>query len=212
MNLLVDVDDVPQLDLVVVDGGTIIFPCDHNDDAHLSKAKATRTTKTFAASYIFVTRGSIEIGTEDDPYECQLEITLHGAKADPQAPLFGSKGIFVREGTLDMHGKVDGKTWTTLSASTTTGSPKTLTLAPTVLDWEVEDEIIITTTDLTYRDPELLSPDLCVRSPDSATEKHVIETISSYVDASTDITITLVDDLTTLHYGDSAASEFMRPD
>ena len=38
MNLLVDINDPPILNLVIVDGGSLIFPCDYDNEA---------TTKTF---------------------------------------------------------------------------------------------------------------------------------------------------------------------
>ena len=53
--LLVDIDKSPKLNLVVVDGGSLIFPSDDaNPDHH----------REFDATYIMVNNGTLEIGTE----------------------------------------------------------------------------------------------------------------------------------------------------
>ena len=64
--MLVDVEDAGMLDLVIVDGGSIIFACNDSDPSHTSvMPAATRTTKTFGARYIFINEGTFEVGSED---------------------------------------------------------------------------------------------------------------------------------------------------
>lgn len=117
LNLVIDVDsvpdmtdaepdDLPYLTAVVVEG-SLIFEPDANETHN----------RTFAANYIIVREGSIEIGTEDRPYTSNLEIVLYGNKTDPQLPLFGNKVIGVWEGSLDIHGKPRSQTWSTMNAT-----------------------------------------------------------------------------------------------
>ena len=70
LNLLVDIDASPLLNMVLVDGGSIVFPSD-DDASH---------ERTFDAKIIMVNKGAFEAGTEDAPYASKLTITLHGAK------------------------------------------------------------------------------------------------------------------------------------
>lgn len=59
LNLMVDIDESPMLNLVMVEG-TIIFPSnDTNTDHH----------RKFHARYIFITNGTMEVGTEKYPYQ-----------------------------------------------------------------------------------------------------------------------------------------------
>ena len=112
LNLLVDVDVSPELNLVIVEGGSIIFPCDYTDPTHLRK---------FDANYIFLHEGYMEVGTEDDPYCSKIEITMHGTRDTPSMPLYGNKCIGVRYGTLEMHGKDPLTTWTNLRETALAG-------------------------------------------------------------------------------------------
>ena len=59
LHLLVDIDTSPLLNLVIVEGGSIIFPCDETNPNHI---------RTFDANYIFIHEGIMEVGTERDPY------------------------------------------------------------------------------------------------------------------------------------------------
>ena len=51
-------------------------------------------------SFIFV-----KIGTEEEPYEQQAVIEMHGTLRSEELPIYGAKVLAVREGTLDLHGK-----------------------------------------------------------------------------------------------------------
>ena len=58
-HLLVDEDPAGVLDLVIIDGGSMLFPCD----------PTAEQPAQFDANYIFVNNGGyFEVGTEDDPY------------------------------------------------------------------------------------------------------------------------------------------------
>ena len=133
--LLVDIQKSPKLRLVQVDGGSLIFPSKDDDPSYQA---------TFDARYIFVKDGLLEIGTEEKPYMSKLTITMHGEKYDPAMPLFGKKSIGVTFGTLDIHG-APKLSWTELDTTVEAGETS-LTLVEEV-DWEVGDEIMITSTD-----------------------------------------------------------------
>ena len=95
INLLVDIDESPILNLVVADGGSIIFPTDTNPSHQ----------RTFDAHYIFLNNhASMEVGTEEEPYTSKLTITMHGDKWSPPIPKFGNTCIGVHQSTLDIHG------------------------------------------------------------------------------------------------------------
>jgi hypothetical protein len=107
-NLLVDEKNPPKLNLVVVDGGSLIFPS-NADPAYEA---------TFDAHYIFLNnRAYMEVGTEAEPYQSKLTITMHGARYDPYIPKFGNKCIGVFNSTLDIHGVKRTPTWTSLAST-----------------------------------------------------------------------------------------------
>lgn len=47
-----------------------------------------------------------QIGTEAFPFQHQAVITLHGHLRSPELPVYGAKTLAVREGTLDLHGRL----------------------------------------------------------------------------------------------------------
>lgn len=103
LNLLVDIDHSPILNLVLVDGGSIVFPSD-NYPKH---------ERTFDAKIIMVNDGVFEAGTEKHPYSSKLTITLHGVKYDPTVPIHGNKVLGCRNCVLDLHG-IQRTAWTSL--------------------------------------------------------------------------------------------------
>jgi hypothetical protein len=135
LNLLVDIDASPILNAVIIDGGSLIFPSD-NDPNH---------QRTFDANLIYVQHGFIQAGTEEEPYTSKLTITMHGNKYDPYIPIYGNKCIGVRYATLDLHGVPRDVTWTNLEATVEAGATQ-ISLIESV-DWQVGEEIVITSTD-----------------------------------------------------------------
>ena len=105
LHLLVDVDETPKLNAIIVEG-SLIFPPNELNRTHL---------RTFDANYIFARDGYIEIGTEENPYTSKLLITMHGSKESPKIPIYGNKCLAVRGGTLEMHGLPRKPTWTEIN-------------------------------------------------------------------------------------------------
>ena len=143
-NLLVDVNP-PVLNLVVIDGGSLIFPSNDDDESYEA---------TFDAHYIFLNDGAVmEVGTREEPYRSKLTISMHGARYDPYIPKFGNKCIAVHHSFLDMHGIPRSVTWTSLETTAAVGDTSiTLQEAP---DWNVGEEIVIASTDLGIEDNEI---------------------------------------------------------
>jgi len=86
----------------------------------------------------------MQVGTEDEPYDTKLYITLTGTKSDPVIPIYGNKVIGVRNGTLDIHGSNREPYWTQLGESALFESTS-ITLKRKV-DWKVGEEIGIAPT------------------------------------------------------------------
>lgn len=86
----------------------------------------------------------IQIGTEEQPFQSQATIKLHGFYRSDQLPVYGSKVLAVREGTLDLHGIPTPVTWTLLDSAANAGAT-TITLQQAV-NWPVGSEIVIATT------------------------------------------------------------------
>jgi len=104
LNLLVDVDSTPELNLIMVEGSIIFAP-----DANPSHERF------FDARYIFLNKGYMEVGTEDFPYTSKITFTMHGNISSPYLPIYGNKCIACKKCTLDMHGVVRTPTWTVLN-------------------------------------------------------------------------------------------------
>jgi len=135
LNLLVDIDTSPMLNMVLVDGGSIIFPSE-SDPNH---------QRNFDAKVIFINNGVFEAGTEDEPYTSKLTITMHGKKYDPTVPIYGNKVLGARYSTVDMHGAARTSSWTRLDATVASGATS-ITLVDEV-DWKAGEMIMITSTD-----------------------------------------------------------------
>ncbi|XP_021354873.1 fibrocystin-L-like isoform X2 [Mizuhopecten yessoensis] len=128
--ILLDVT-TPTLKMLLIQGGKVIF--DEKDiELH--------------AEYILITdNGTLQVGTERDPFQHQASITLHGDVRSTELPLYGSKVLAVRSGNLQLHGKPLVRTWTELAQTADVGAT-VLTLQEAVNDWSVGDEIVIATT------------------------------------------------------------------
>ena len=111
LNLYMDIDSTPILNLIIVEGELIIGP--NTTDANHQR--------TFDAHYILVSYGRMQVGSEEFPYTSKLTITMHSSLTDPYLPLFGNKCIGLTHGILDMHGPVRTRTWTTLNFTAPAG-------------------------------------------------------------------------------------------
>lgn len=99
-NVLLDVSP-PKLKAIMVEG-QLIFK---NVDLLLE------------CEFIVSNGGNITIGTPANRITANIKIVLHGERAGSQLPMFGNKAFIMNKGTLDIHGALRTKTWTTLAST-----------------------------------------------------------------------------------------------
>ena len=150
--VLMDVSP-PQLYLLLVQG-TLIWD---------------RKDLSMDASYVMIQGGTMEVGTEDDPFTHRATITLHGDRfKNVEIPHVGAKVLAVMDrtlshdhggggtgpgtqapwnvrGTLDIHGIVRKRTWTFLAKSSLAGSNVLHTTED--VDFAAGERLIVTTAD-----------------------------------------------------------------
>lgn len=141
LNLLVDVDRTELMNAVIVEG-TLIFAPEANKEHH----------RYFDAHYIFVRNGTMEVGTEEYPYDSKITITMHSSLTDPYLPIYGNKVIGCRYCTLDMHGVKREPSWSVLDKTAELGEDK-ITMIRKV-DWKVGELIAVASTDFSGRHAE----------------------------------------------------------
>jgi hypothetical protein len=123
--------DTPILKGIIIQGGSLIF--DDNQDVHLN------------AEYIIICDGgSLQVGTQANPFTHKATITMYGTLRSIELPIFGAKVLALRNGTLDLHGKPVGVTWTYLSATANANSNQIQLKDP--IGWSNGDQIVIATT------------------------------------------------------------------
>lgn len=172
LHLLFDIDSSPVLSFINVEGSLIFAP--DSDPNH---------QRTFDCHYILVKGGYMEVGTEENRYSSKLTITMHSSKYDPNLPIFGNKVIGVNYGTLEMHGVERSHTWTDLQTTAEAGATS-ITLNDmngVALDWQVGEDIVIASTDISGRNAEQ-------------------RTIASITNADTNPVITFTEPLEHKHY------------
>lgn len=139
--LIVDIDVSPMLWAVIVEGSLVFIP--DKDENH---------RRTFDANYIFIKGGVFEVGTSDHRYTSKLTITMHGVRESLQIPVYGNKGIFVRNARFDMHGAMRNVTWTELDTTIEIGGQQ-ISLVEHV-DWQIGERIVIASTDFSLEHTE----------------------------------------------------------
>jgi plastocyanin len=136
--LSIDVD-TPILSVLLVEGGNVLFDDNQNVSLH-------------AEHILIVNNGSLQVGTEENPFQHHAEIVLYGHPLSTEIPLFGAKTLSVREGTLDLHGRPLAVTWTRLSSTAMPGD--TVINLQEAVDWEVGGRIVIASTSRSQRENE----------------------------------------------------------
>ncbi|XP_069771791.1 PKHD1 like 1, tandem duplicate 1 [Narcine bancroftii] len=120
----------PVLKMLLIQGGALVF-----DEVDIE----------LQAENILITEGGLlQVGTNSTPFRHKAIITLHGHLRSKELPLYGSKTLAVREGTLDLHGLPIPVTWTHLAETAEAGS-STITLQRAV-SWKPGDQIVIAST------------------------------------------------------------------
>ena len=131
--------DTAILSLLLIQGGTVMFLDEGNVSLH--------------TEYVLITdNGTLQAGTEEEPFTHKLEIVLYGHVLSTELPIYGAKTLAVRNGTLDLHGIKVNITWTRLDATASPGDT-TITLQESV-PWEVGGKIVVVSTSYSQRENE----------------------------------------------------------
>ena len=125
--VLLDVS-LPRFYLILIEG-SLIFD---------------RKDLSLSASYILLRGGTLQIGTEQEPFLQQVQITLYGHPKSMELPTFGSKVIACYECIMDIHGRPQ-VAWTQLAATAVPGATEIILQDP--VSWPVNSKIVIATTD-----------------------------------------------------------------
>ena len=108
--VIFDVDSTPVFNKLVIEG-TLIF---------VSEADPEHLRKLNTRSLVVKEGGSLQIGTESTPYTSRLVITLHSRYFDDPEDttnysiLCGGKVFCVYNGALEIHGRPNTPTWSSL--------------------------------------------------------------------------------------------------
>jgi hypothetical protein len=121
----------PVLKGLIIQGGSLIF--DDNQDVNLN------------TEYIIISdNGTLQVGTASNPFQHNAAITMYGSVRSIELPIFGSKVLALRNGTLDLHGKPVGITWTFLADTATVESTEIRLID--AVQWPINAKIVIATT------------------------------------------------------------------
>ena len=133
--VIVDVSTLPKMDILIIEGGLELL--DNQD-------------RVLEANTIIIDGGRLVAGYPDTPFRNKLRIILYGNvispvyRHGPFKAIVGSKAIGVF-GELILNSEMQNpKTWTLLG-ETANADSREITLSETV-DWEIGDEIVITST------------------------------------------------------------------
>ena len=97
------------------------------------------------SEYILITDGGeLQVGTEDNYFKHNAVIRIHGHARKIELPVYGSKVLAVRDGTLELHGKPIPVTWSRLNHTAKMGD--TEIVIEHEVNWEIGNEIVIATT------------------------------------------------------------------
>ncbi|XP_034748677.1 fibrocystin-L-like [Etheostoma cragini] len=140
--------NTPPLNKLTIFGVLEIPDYMNSSSSRPSQAAPEYRSVVVDAVYISIQGGRLIAGWADEPFRGQLHIKLRGNHRTPEWPLpngpnQGSKvlGVF---GTLELYGQPHNVYHTKLAATANAGST-TLTLSQSV-DWQVGDEVVISTT------------------------------------------------------------------
>lgn len=108
-----------------------------------------------AENILITDNGVLQVGTEDKPFPGIATITLHGHVRSKEIPVFGTKTLALREGTLDLHGLHVPITWTHLSSTADVDATELHLLK--AVTWKPGDQIILAPTGKSQREFEELT-------------------------------------------------------
>jgi hypothetical protein len=96
--------------------------------------------------------GSFTVGTEDEPFLQEAQITLHGSPVSKELPLYGAKVLACRRCTMDLHGKPTIPIWTSLNHTAAAGAKEICFTQP--VDWALGSQLVITSSGFDMNEAE----------------------------------------------------------
>ena len=127
----------PPLFSLVIDGGKLIFD---------------RMDLTLNTSYLLIVNGGhLEIGTESNPFQHQCVISLFASHIEPSLPFFGTSGIALSDGIVDVHGSPH-ISWTRFRETSAAGATQVQLERP--VKWQRGDTIVIGSSSARIEDAE----------------------------------------------------------
>lgn len=112
----------------------------------LGRLEFDRRDLNLTSAWIHIDGGGLTIGTLGAPYPYKAFITLTGGDTTENvAGHFGTRGLFVDHGTLELHGEVPAVLWTQLGDHAAAGAGSLQLKEP--VTWQLGDEIVIAPTD-----------------------------------------------------------------
>ncbi|XP_066939677.1 fibrocystin-L-like [Macrobrachium rosenbergii] len=145
-------DSTEVLKMLLIKGGHVIVD-----------PEATEEIILRAEYILIVDGGSLNIGSEEEPFTGKAVIELYGDARSVELPSYGAKVLAVRNGSLDLHGIHIPITWTHLATTAAKGSYDITLKQP--VTWKKGDTIIIATTEKRFSNNE--------------NEKHIIDEVSA---------------------------------
>nr|XP_039261251.1 fibrocystin-L-like [Styela clava] len=144
------------LKMLLIQGGTVIFEDGRTDETHLQ-----------AENILIVGGGKLQIGTEEEPYQSNALITMHGHLRSQELPIYGAKTLGVREGVLDMHGKRIDNTWVLLAQTVESGATQLQLQTPVA--WAVGSTVVVASTGFRHSQSENEEAEIAAVSTDGMT-------------------------------------------
>jgi hypothetical protein len=138
--LVLDIN-TPVLSFLLIQG-TLMFDGEAEDNQ----------VELHSHGILIISGGSLIVGTEEEPFMSKTHIVLYGNALSTELPIYGSKVLALRRGSIEMHGKPINVTWTKLARTAAAGSI-TLDLVDFV-DWEVGGKVVIAATGFSHRENE----------------------------------------------------------
>ena len=138
-NMILDIEETPVLESLTINGRLTFAP---TMDVHLR------------SKWIFIRAGELLIGSEEEPYEKNAEITLHGMTDSETLVISGTVSagnkILATVGDVKFYGKSRDK-MTRLIAPVYRGDTQIYIDMPSEgLDWEIGDEIYLAPTAMQF--------------------------------------------------------------
>jgi hypothetical protein len=142
-NMVLDVEVLPRFKIIEINGRLTVE--NKEDRSYLIESYL-----------IFIRKGELIVGTEDERFKGQVEFRLHGTRADKDVYFHdrmfeGGNKVIANSGKLRMYGKLVAPHFTRLAVKATAGT-NYITVADEPTDWKAFDQIGIFPSGRNYQE------------------------------------------------------------